>query len=292
MMVPSLCRDYTTAVKDAIRRAHTPFEQGTNLMSIEQLLGMQQDMANEIVKKLNAPQRPTAVTRAIELLLTRIVAGGNSLAVLRQRNVHPYTFDEAMIVRGIYDAMLQALYILDGAATWDERAQMYLDWYWIEKKDEIERYDSNSTFLAQRMSKSPRRPAAEPLFEKKYQEAFPKYATRRGDKTRQHWYCGTLRELAKAVTPSLESEYELLQAYLSGPTHSSVYALSEPPVFDKELLADFAWRFSYRVLGKFACYKGIALTEDEEGMIALATENVFNLPGNDDGKHPANRPSS
>jgi hypothetical protein len=260
-------------------------------MSIEQLLGMQQDMANEIVKKLTASQRPTAVTRAVELLLTRIVASGNSLAVLRQSNVHPYTFDEAMIVRGIYDAMSQALYILDDATTSDERAQLYLDWYWIEKKDEIARYDNNSTFLAQRMSKSPKRPAAEPLFEQRYRDAFPKYATKKGDKTRQHWYCGSLRELAKAVTPSLESEYELLQAYLSGPTHSSVYALCEPPVFDKELLADFAWRFSYRVLGKFARYTGIALTEDEQGMIALATENIFNLPGDPDGKRAADRPS-
>jgi hypothetical protein len=248
-------------------------------MSIEQLLGMQQDMANEIVAKLNACQRPGVVTRAIELLLTRIVAGGNSLSVLRQSNVHPYTFDEAMIVRGIYDAMLQALYILDDVATCDERGELYLDWYWIEKNDEIERYDSNPTFLAQRMSKSPRRPATEPFFEKKYRESFPKYATKKGDKTRQHWYCGSLRELAKGITPCLESEYELLQAYLSGPTHSSVYALTEPPVFDKELLADFAWRFSYRVLGKFARYKGITLTEDEQGMIALATENIFNLPG-------------
>jgi hypothetical protein len=267
------------------------FGQGTNLMSIEQLLGMQQEMANEIVEKLSASQRPTAVTRAAELLLTRILVGGNSLAVLRKGNVHHYTFDEAMIVRGIYDAMLQALYILDGAATADERAQLYLDWYWIEKKDDIERYDNNSTFLAQRMSKSPKRPAAEPLFEQRYRETFPKYATKKGDKTRQHWYCGSLRELAKVVTPSLESEYELLQAYLSGPTHSSVYALSEPPVFDKELLADFAWRFSHRVLGKFARYKGIALTEDEQGMIALAAENVFNLPGDPDGKRAADRPS-
>ncbi len=258
-------------------------------MSIEQLLGIQQDMANEIVTKLNASQRPGPVTRATELLLTRIVAGGNSLAVLRQRNVHPYIFDEAMIVRGIYDAMLQALYILDDATTWVERAELYLDWYWIEKKDEIERYDNNPTFLAQRMSKSPRRPAAEPFFEKKYQEAFPKYSTKKGDKTRQHWYCGSLRDLARAVTPSLESEYELLQAYLSGPTHSSVYALSEPPVFDKELLADFAWRFSYRVLGKFARYKGIMLSEDEQGMIALAAENIFNLPGNSD-KNQASSP--
>jgi hypothetical protein len=253
-------------------------------MSIGQLLGMQQGIANQIVAKLNASQRPGAVTRATELLLTRIVAGGNSLAVLRQSNAHPYTFDEAMIVRGIYDAMLQALYILDDVATWDERAQLYLDWYWIEKKDEIERYDNSSTFLAQRMSKSPRRPAAEPFFEKKYQETFHKYATKKGNKARQHWYCGSLRDLAKALTPSLESEYELLQAYLSGPTHSSVYALSEPPVFDKEMLADFAWRFSYRVLGRFAHYKGITLTEDEQGMIALATGNIFNLPGNLDEK--------
>jgi hypothetical protein len=248
-------------------------------MSMEQLLGTQRDMANEIVAKLNACQRPGAVTRAIELLLTRIVAGGNSLAVLRQSNAHPYIFDEAMIVRGIYDAMLQALYILDDVATLDERAELYLDWYWIEKKYEIERYDNNPTFLAQRMSKSPRRPTAEPCFEKKYREAFPKYATKKRDKTRQHWYSGSLRDLAKAIRPSLESEYELLQAYLSGPTHSSVYALTEPPVFDKDLLADFAWRFSYRVLGKFAHYKGITLTEDEQGMIALATENIFNLPG-------------
>jgi hypothetical protein len=261
-------------------------------MSMEQLLAIQQDMANGIVAKLNAAHHPGPVTRAVELLLTRIVAGGNSLGVLRRSNVHPYTFDEAMIVRGIYDAMLQALSILvEDDATREERARLYLDWYWIEKKDEIERYDKNSTFLAQRMSKSPRRPGAEPFFEQEYQRAFRKYVTKKGDKTRQHWYCGTLRELAKAITPSLESEYDLLQAYLSGPTHSSVYALSEPPVFDKELLADFAWRFSYRVLGRFARYKGITLTEEEQAMIALANENIFDLSCGHSEKQPQDRAS-
>ena len=73
----------------------------------------------------------------------------------------------------------------------------------------------------------------------------------------------------------MEPEYELLQKHLSGVVHSSCYALKEGPLVRGFLLADWAWRFSFRILGKFAEYLNVVLEEHEAEFVGAATENVF-----------------
>ena len=82
-------------------------------MSDDEILEAQRRIANGIVTKINAVPKPCEVTEAIELLLTRIVGAGTSLIALRKDAPHDFAFDGAMILRGIYDAMLQALFILE-----------------------------------------------------------------------------------------------------------------------------------------------------------------------------------
>jgi hypothetical protein len=96
-------------------------------------------------------------------------------------------------------------------------------------------------------------------------------------KVRDHWYKGNLRDLSKAV--GLEAEYDILQAQLSGAVHASAYALKEETHVKDFLLLDWAWRFSFRVLGKFAAFAGIELSELERDLIRSCEANIFNLHG-------------
>jgi hypothetical protein len=202
----------------------------------DRLLECQRRIANNILTKLNAQQTPGAIAVAIEMIARRIVASGNSLAVLRNSAVSDYAFDAASILRNIYDVMLQGLYIMADSAKREERARLYLDFMHVERKRRIELMDTSSTGLAKWISGSPKRPGAEPGINTRFSEVKPKYMTRKG-KIRDTWYPGTLRDLAEAT--GLESEYELMQRLLSGVVHSSPLTLKEGPFVRDFLLMDW-----------------------------------------------------
>ena len=241
-------------------------------MNDAEILDFQARTANAIVAKLNAARRDSPVSTAIDLLLGRIVGAANSLRVLRERAPHDFGFDGAMILRGIYDAMLQALYILVDPVHRTERAQLYLDFFWVEKKKAIQLFDKSPTALGKRISESPQRASVEPAIEQEIERVRPSFENAKG-KLRNHWYDGSLRDLAKAV--GFEAEYELLQKHLSGVVHSSAYALKEGMPIQGFLLMAFTWRFSFRVLGQFAANTQITLDDDERGLVRLSDANVF-----------------
>ena len=243
-------------------------------MTDSQIIEVQAQIANSIAKKLNENRKATTVTNAIELLMIRIVAAGNSLRVLQEHAPHDVAFDGAMILRGIYDSMLQALYILNDPPCQEARAALYLEYRWIEKRKRIELFDSNSTTLAQRLSQSPLRQSTEPAIDREFQRVRGNYENSK-QRLRNHWYEGSLRDLA--TTTGFESEYEVLQQLLSGAVHASSLALQEGPNFEGFLVMDFAWRFSLRVLGKFAEYANIKLDDVETTLIRSASENVLNF---------------
>jgi len=244
-------------------------------MDDERILEFQANTANGIARKLNGSRRNTAVTRATKLLLGRIVGAGNSLRVLHKHAPHNFDFDGAMILRGIYDAMLQALFILHDPTKRNERAQDYLDFYWVEKKKAIELFDAKRTHLSRRISQSARRPKAEPAIEQEIQRVRPKYENSTG-KLRGHWYKGSLRDVAAAV--GLEAEYEILQKQLSGAVHASAYTLKDGPYYRGFLLMALAWRLSFRVLGSFAEYSEIQLDEPERELVGMSSTSIFDLP--------------
>jgi hypothetical protein len=243
-------------------------------MSDDDILEVQATIANAIVAKINDARRQSPVTETIELLLRRIVGAGNSLRVLREHAPHDFASDGVMILRGIYDAMLQALYVLVDSRRWEERARLYLDFYWVEKEKAIHLFDNSQTYLGGRISKSLRRGSVEPAIEQEIQRVRPMFENAKG-KIREHWYEGNLRDLANAV--GFEAEYELFQKHSSGVVHSSAYALREGMPIRDFLLMDLAWRFSFRVLGKFAEFADVTLNVDERELIRLAENNVFDI---------------
>lgn len=243
-------------------------------LSDDQILESQRALANGIVTKLNAVQKPGPVAAAIEMIATRLAASGDSLAVLRSNSPHDYRFDAASILRTIYDVMLQGLYIMADPAKREERAQLYLDFMWVERKRRLELMDSSGTDLAKRISGSPKRPNAEPAIEEQFEDVRVKYTSKKG-KVRDNWYPGSLRDLAKAA--ELEAEYELMQKFLSGVVHSSPLTLKDGPLISDYQLIDWHWVFAFRIHGAYAEYKGVTLDETEKELIDSARRNVFDL---------------
>ncbi len=235
---------------------------------------IQHAVANGIIRKVNAVQKLGPVPVAIEMIASRLVNSGNSLVVLRRDSPHDYGFDAASILRTIYDVMLQGLYIMADSAKQEERAQLYLDFMHVERKQRIEAMDASGTDLAKRISSSPKRANAEPAIEEQVKNVRAKYTGKNG-KVRRKWYPGTLHDLASAT--GLKAEYELMQKFLSAAVHSSPLTLREGPSVRDFRPIDWHWQFAFRIHGAYAEYKGVTLNEIEKGLIDLARTNVFNL---------------
>jgi len=237
-----------------------------------EILNMQRDVMNAIIGKLNAVRKDGPTTEAVELLLKRLMGSVNSLAVLRNDSPHDFRFDGAHILRGVYDAALQAMYILCDAEKRDERAKLYLDFYWIEKKRLMDRYLKESTTLSNHIAGSTRRKGGEAAITAKFDEVKANYLTHAGD-VQPNWYKGNLSCLAKEV--GLHTEYEILNKQLSGVVHSSALTLKGEVPYNGFLLVDLACRMAFRVLGLFCEYKGIVLEGNEADMVREAKKNLL-----------------
>ncbi|MEI7836429.1 MAG: DUF5677 domain-containing protein [Planctomycetota bacterium] len=229
-------------------------------------------MANGILAKLNAIEKPGPVTVAIELIVGRLVESGNSLGVLRRNSPHNYRFDALSILRTMYDVTLQGLFIMADCAEREARAQLYLDFMCVERKQRVDRMDSSGTGLAKHVSGSPMRAMGEPAIKEQFKAVQAKYTNKKG-KIRTNWYPGNLLDLATAT--GLEAEYHLMQKLLSGVVHSTPLTLMEGPCVPDFLLIDWHWLFAFRILGAYAGYKGVVLDATEKGLVDLAQTIAF-----------------
>ncbi len=216
-------------------------------------------------------------TDALDLFKNRIHCGLESLRVLHRHAKHDFRPDGMTLLRAMYDAQLQALYILSDPQKAKARAQMFLNYRWIEQRRMQEMIERNPTQFAKTLVESPKRQEGEEARERNYQGLRPNYLTSDGKKVRSEWYVGTLRDLAVVV--GLESEYEILQKSLSGAVHSTPTALLAEPIFASSdyILLD-AWSISYRVLGKIAEHHSVPLTMEHKRIVQGAMRNLFEAP--------------
>ena len=213
----------------------------------------------------------------MEPFKNRITCGLESLRALHRHAQHDFRTDGMTLLRAIYDAHLQALYILADPGEADERARLFVDYRWIEQRRMQELLEGNSTQLARTLLTSPKRAEGEAAREENDQRLRPKYLTRKGKDVRTNWYPGSLRELAREV--GLESEYEILQRDLNGAVHSSPTALLAGASFSgPEHLLLVGWKLMFRVLGRIAQHHGVPLGDEHEEIVRDAMTNLYDLP--------------
>jgi len=236
------------------------------------------EYATEIGRAISAHVRVfTPTTRALEPFQKRIAGALDTLTALDRFAKNDWRADGMTLLRAMYDAHIQALYILSDSAQADERAQLFLDFRWIEQRRMQKIIEGNPTRLAKKLLQSPKRAEGEAERDANYQKLRPKYLTKDGKKDRGDWYAGTLRDLAYAV--GLESEYEIVQKDLSGAVHSTPTALLSGPSFSKpEHLVLLGWRLMFRVLGRIAAHHGVPLGKEHEEIVRDAMSNIYDFP--------------
>ncbi|MEQ1893762.1 MAG: DUF5677 domain-containing protein [Planctomycetota bacterium] len=222
----------------------------------------------------------TPTTRALEPLQKRMSGTLDTLTALHRFAKNDWCADGRTLLRTMYDAHLQALYILHDAARADERAQLFLDFRRIEQRAMQKIIERNPTRLAKKLMQSPKRLEGEAEREANYRKLRPKFLTKDGKKERGDWYPGTLRDLARQVV--LESEYEILQKDLSASVHSTPSALlAGSTISEPEHLLLLGWKLMFRVLGRIAAHHGVSLATEHEELVRDAMSNIYDFPADE-----------
>jgi hypothetical protein len=217
--------------------------------------------SNDLLRRVRTRDDGCPVCKAMNLLIPRIVNACNSIRVLTENAGHDFGCDGAVILRGLYDAALQAQYILAKPDLASRRAELYLDFFWVERFTRSQRVYRNTSTIAEYVKNSPNRAGAEPINTQQYLKVRDRYLTRKKKDVRQDWYPGSLRDLAEDA--GYEVEYDLVQSELSSSVHSTPLALQYGSAISPENLLSWGWLLSMRVVCHFALYKGVELTDEE-----------------------------
>jgi hypothetical protein len=229
------------------------------------------EYANRALEALQTQGRRGVVTEALTPLLNRMMRSVESLAFLFTNNPNEAAYDGAMILRGIYDAHLQALHILKDP---EARARLYLDFQWVESHKLREVLASNPSSLAKFVMSSPKRATAEPHVQARFEAVKANYAAK-GGSLRNNWYRGTLADLARDV--GYEPEYFMFSRLVNGVVHSSAFALKSKPQLGGGTLITMAWTLVHRAMGKVVEYENVALAPEVLENLRFGYENLFHM---------------
>jgi hypothetical protein len=244
------------------------------------------DFSNGIGRRINASPALGKALKVAELLYRRMVNSCNSIMILARDAPHDCRVDIGMLLRGIYDAMLQCMFILCDGAKQEGRASLYLDFQTVEQVKLMEIVDRNESDLAHRVPNSPLRAEAEPAIRQEYERVKGRFLNKKGE-PHQTWYEGSLRDLARHA--GYEQEYEMFQNELSTLTHSSPFAMDHPqPGPGVSRVIAQAWFLSLRPLRAIAALAGVTLTQDEVEALAEAGKTLVDF---DSGPRSPLRPS-
>jgi hypothetical protein len=208
-------------------------------------------VANNLMGLLRRHGRRGEVTHTVGHLLNRITRSIESLTLLFRKNASEAELDGASIVRTVYDAHLQVLYILDDP---EPRAKLYADFFNVEWHKFREMIDRRPEGLFKLVARSPNRAKTEPANDANFRRVEAAYRRPNGT-YRQNWYNGTPRDIARRV--GYEGEFLVLSRLLNPIVHSSAFGLFSPTQMNGDGVVSLAWDLLFRCMGKTLEYEGL-----------------------------------
>lgn len=230
-----------------------------------------------------------AIAKASSLLSQRIVGALGSIYALRLSAGHSWSLDGMVILRSSYDATLQLVFMLHDPEKRSERAELYLDFLWIERHNLRHRIDSSNTEVAEYVASSSMRASGEEELDERLRAVGKQYLTKKGRqdlteedqryltspkaKYRSHWYPGGLRDLARAV--GYGSEYELFHKDASASVHASPMPLRFGPTIRARNMILWASALGLRASEAVADTYGVALSDDHREFFRSGRRNFY-----------------
>jgi hypothetical protein len=203
-----------------------------------------ENLLREVITHAQQVARNDIVSRALMYFLVRVANTWKSIRTLRSysKDRDIFVVDAGTLLRAMYDAYYQAEYLVSKSDESSQRAQDYFDFEHVERNKFVTKILSANNFFANRLKASPKRQVGEQENKRRFENVKPRFvAKKNGNATRNHWYPGTLAEIAKS------DEYDTLFASFNGCVHSSASALASGPFVTAENVLIFASTIAAKV---------------------------------------------
>jgi Family of unknown function (DUF5677) len=228
----------------------------------------------KIISTLGVRKDLDIVSRALLLFLVRVSNTWLSLRTLSKHSPDQQCFmvDAGVLLRCMFDAYLQAEYILVDPAKSVERATSYFEFEHIDRHEQEQRILRLPGPFGDYLRSSPLRAEGQQRNQQEYERVRPMFLRRDGKKTRDKWYEGDLRNLAEKAKKS--EEYDLFVYPSHGCVHSSSSALRRPLV-TPEMVMNLATKLAARVARLNTNYNRLPLGEEEAINLVTACRGYF-----------------
>jgi hypothetical protein len=242
------------------------------------------DLIGYVINASMSPSREDQVAAALLCLLVRVANSWRSIRTLRTHtpDADGFAVDAGAILRAMFDAYLQAEYIVSDQEQSHSRASLYFDFEHVEKYKHMQKWMEHNNSMTERLKKSPHRPAGERNVREQYDRVKDRFLVekrqkdgtiKRGPATRNQWFSGDLRTIAKGLGKL--DEYDLLLASLHGCVHSSVRALKVGPPVSGDHVLFWATTVVARIINLNVRYNNIPLSELNANLIGRLNAPYF-----------------
>lgn len=228
------------------------------------------DLLQEVITKSYARGDEDKVAHALLAFLVRVANTWRSIRTLREHTEDSEGFmvDAGTLLRALYDAYLQAEYLVSDPKQSLVRASDYFDFEHVERYKSMTKMLNAGNWIANRLKWSPKRREGEKENEQKYNEVKDRFLRKpTGSSTRNQWYPGDLRKIADVTGKS--DEYDTLLATFNGCVHSSASALHNGPPVKANHVLTAASTIAAKVARLNVVHNTLTLSPDFQRLLAV-----------------------
>jgi hypothetical protein len=227
-----------------------------------------------VISALHERTNADNITRSLLCFLVRVANTWNSLQLLRRGAPADFQsvfmVDAGVLLRCMFDAYMQADYIVRDPAKRTELATLYLEFQHVERYKAEEKLFRHNNPMTDVLGSSPRRAEGQARTRAEFERVKGPFlrkdkgsggSRKKASETRDQWYEGNLGQLAEAA--GRKDEYDTFVYPFSGCVHSSSYAVLKGPPVTAEYLMQFASTLAARVVNINIQYNGLDLGDDQ-----------------------------
>ena len=234
----------------------------------EQSDDMVHDLLQEIIQQSHPLGDSDNVSKALVFFLVRAANTWRSIRTLQKHmeDSEGFMLDAGILFRAMYDAYLQAEYLVSDPSKSLERACDYFDFEHVEKHKATQRILGAKNWMAKRLQKSANRSEGEQANQDNYDRVKGRFQNKKGKVVNQ-WYAGNLYEIAKEA--GKQDEYKIFLAAFNGCVHSSASAVKRGPPVKSEHALMMASEIVAKIARLNVVYNNLALRPDYQKLLEL-----------------------